>query len=139
MSCRVRCREHAPRALMPAIGGDMRFRTLAIAASLSFMLSHHGEAFAPQKGLDKQLATAKGRAPRAHRVVDWTAPHAIDAQAAIARLPGWHAQWDRDTDVPLRAWGPSLPAPGATADPLAAEGAARAFVSDHLDLLAPGA
>src|SRR6185295_16194549 len=120
MSCRQRCRAGPPRALMPATGGDMRFRTLAIAASLSFALSHQGEAFAPQKGLDKPLAAATGRAPRVHRVVAWTAPASLQTQAVFAKLPGWHAQWDRDTDVPLRAWGPSLPAPGTTADPLAA-------------------
>ncbi len=92
--------------------------------------------FAPHKGADKPLVAA-GRAVRAHREVAWQPP--VAAQPALARLPGWTAQWDRDTDVPLRAWGPSIAAPGTSADPAVAEAFARAFLAAHLDLLAPGA
>jgi hypothetical protein len=102
----------------------MRFRTLAIASLLS-------AGFAPQKGLDKPVVTAN-TAPRAHRDVAWK-------QNALPGLPGWQAQWDRDTDVPLRAWGPSISAPNTIADASAAEAFARAFLAQHLAELAPGA
>jgi len=107
----------------------MRLRTLAIAAVLSTALGHTGDAFAPRKGGEPSIV-ASGRAPRVHRDVTWTSP---------AGLPGWRAQWDRDTDVPLRLWGPSIAAPSSIADPAAAETAARAFLAAQLPLLAPGA
>jgi uncharacterized protein (TIGR03382 family) len=114
----------------------MRFRTLALATALSIGLGHSVDAFAPQKGLDHPLV-ANGRAPRAHREIAWRAP--VSAAAPMAALPGWQAQWDRDTDVPLRLWGPSIAAPRSSTDPVIAETAARAFLATHLDLLAPGA
>ena len=77
----------------------MRFRTLTLAALLS-------AGFAPQKGLDKPTV-ANGRAPRLHRDV-------VFKRDALPGLPGWQVQWDRDTNVPLRAWGPSISAPNTT-------------------------
>ena len=114
----------------------MRFRTFVLAAGLSVGLAPDGLAFAPQKGADHPYV-ASGRAPRAHRDVSWKAP--VHAATALASLPGWHGQWDHDTDVPLRLWGPSIAAPRSSADPAAAESAARAFLAAHLELLAPGA
>lgn len=62
---------------------------------------------------------------------------------AFARLtaqqPAWQGMFDSITGVPSRLWGGSQPAPGANASPTIAEAAARAFIADHLDLLAPGA
>lgn len=104
----------------------MRPRTLVIAAVLS-------AGFAPHKGAEPPL-TAVDRAPRAHRDVTWTPP-----QGALAQLPGWRVMWDRDTDVPLRLWGPAIAVPGASADPTVAESAARGFLAAHLATLAPGA
>jgi uncharacterized protein (TIGR03382 family) len=114
----------------------MRFRTVVLAGALSIGLSQTGDAFAPQKGADHPTVV-NGRAPRAHRDIAWSAP--ARRPAAFASLPGWRAQWDRDTDVPLRLWGPPIAAPRASADPAAAEAAARLFLAAHLDLLAPGA
>jgi len=102
----------------------MRFRTLTIAALLS-------AGFAPQKGLDKPTV-GNGSAPRAHRDV-------IYKRDALPGLPGWQVQWDRDTDVPLRAWGPSIAAPNTVADAGAAEAFAKSFLAQHLSELAPGA
>ena len=116
----------------------MRFRTIVLASALSVGLGHPVSAFAPQKGVERPLV-ASGRQPRAHRDVAWKAPATVAAQSALARLPGWQALWDRDTDVPVRAWGPAIAAPGASHDPAAAEAFARAFLAQHLDLLAPGA
>src|SRR5512135_1948599 len=131
----------APRtaALMcPVQGARMRFRTLVLATALSLGLGHTGDAFAPQKGAE-QPVVASGRAPRAHREVAWKVPASVTAQTSIARLPGWTAQWDRDTDVPLRAWGPAISAPGTVANAGAAEAFARTFLAQHIDALAPGA
>jgi len=110
----------------------MRFRTLAIAAALSAGISHTGDAFAPHKGADRPVVAA-GRAPRLHRDVAWTAP-----QGALAGLPGWRVQWDRDTDVPLRLWGQSIAAPGTSANANAAETFARQQLAQHIALIAPG-
>jgi cysteine-rich repeat protein len=111
----------------------MRFRTFAIAAALSAGLVHTGDAYAPQKGADAPVVAA-GRAPRLHRDVAWTAP-----QGALAGLPSWQVMWDRDTDVPLRLWGPSIAAPRTTNDANAAEAFARQLLVQHIALLAPGA
>ena len=111
----------------------LRFRTLAIAAALSAGISSSGDAYAPQKGAERPVVAA-ARAPRLHRDVAWTAP-----KGALASLPSWRAQWDRDTNVPLRVWGPSLPAPGTARSADAAEAFARNLLAQHLALLAPGA
>src|SRR5262245_15107466 len=111
----------------------MRFRTLAIAAALSAGISHTGDAYAPQKGAERPLVAA-GRGARLHRDVAWTAP-----QGALAGLPSWQVMWDRDTDVPLRVWGPSISAPGTSSNANAAETFARNLLAQHLALLAPGA
>ncbi|MBA3461905.1 MAG: DUF4215 domain-containing protein [Deltaproteobacteria bacterium] len=52
---------------------------------------------------------------------------------------GWQGARDRETGVVAELWGGYVPAPGAVADPAIAEKAARAFLADHLALLAPGA
>jgi cysteine-rich repeat protein len=109
----------------------MRFRTIVIAAAFSAGLVQTGAAFAPHKGAESPIV-ANGRAPRAHRDVGWRAP-------ATAGLAGWQVQWDRDTGVPLRMWGPRIAAPNAQKDPAAAEASARAFLAAHLAVLAPGA
>src|SRR5512139_2296382 len=110
----------------------MRFRTLTIAAALSAGLVQTGDAYAPQKGADRPVVAA-GRAPRLHRDVVWSAP-----QGALATLPSWQVIWDRDTDVPLRLWGPSLAAPGTSSNASAAEAFARQQLATHIGLLAPG-
>ena len=108
----------------------MRFRTVAMITALATGLGQTGSAFVGHKG-DERPFVAAGRAPRAHRDVTWTNPKTAP--------PGWRAMWDRDTDVPLRMWGPSISAPGTTATPALAQTAARRFLVDHLALLAPGA
>src|ERR1041385_7880991 len=111
----------------------MRFRTIAITTALFAGLTHTGAAFVSQKGTERPTVTA-GRPARLHRDVAWVAP-----QGALASLSGWTVIWDRDTDVPLRLWGPPISAPNANSDAAAAETAARAFLTSHLALLAPGA
>ena len=101
----------------------MRFRTLFLAAALS-------AGFAPTKGAEPPTVTS-GRAPRLHRDVTWTAHAGGPA--------GWRAIVDHDTGVPVRMWGPSIPAPGTLKDPSAAETAARSYLAAHLATLAPGA
>src|SRR5262245_15664578 len=117
---------------MPPSGRPaMKLRTFTIAAALSVGLTQIGNAYAPHKGAEAPTVAA-GRAPRLYRDVTWTAPH-----GALAALPSWRAMWDRDVDVPLRLWGPSIPA--ASSDAASAEASARGFLSAHLALLAPGA
>ena len=52
--------------------------------------------------------------------------------------PRWRAAWDRATGVPSRIWGDAVHVAGANASPLVAETAARGFLAQHADLLAPG-
>jgi MYXO-CTERM domain-containing protein len=100
----------------------MRFRTILLAAVLS-------AGFAPHKGAETTVVT--GRTPRMHRDVSWVA-HA-------GGPTDWRAIVDRDTGVPVRLWGPSLPAAGTTKDASAADTAARMYLAAHLATLAPGA
>jgi len=111
----------------------MRVRTLTLAAALSAGLVSTGDAYAPQKGAERPVVAA-GHAPRLRRDVTWTAP-----QGALAALPGWRVMWDRDTDVPLRLWGPSLAAPNTSKDASAAELVARQLLGNYIAVLAPGA
>ncbi len=108
----------------------MRYRTFVLAAALSAGLVHTSGAFVPNRGGDAETAYG-GAGARMHR--DTSFVH------TVARLPSWQALWDRDTDVPLQLWGPGISAANAVVDPTAAESAARAFLTAHLDLLAPGA
>jgi len=102
-------------------------------------------------------------APAAHALVphrleptDWTVPAAPVRVAPrydwnqplrpaawhrfTAAAPGrWYASWDHATAIPNRIYGEGIPVPGAVADGAIAEQFARAFLADHLDLLAPGA
>jgi len=112
----------------------MRLRTVALAAALSAGLFQTSGAVVRPKGAEAPIVTPD-RAPRTHRAIAWSR----GSQLAALGLPGWTAMWDRDTDVPVRLWGPGISAPGAVADAAIAEAAARAFLSQHLRVLAPGA
>src|SRR5579859_6861694 len=120
LSCDTRWPPASSRTLM----GPMRLQAIAIAAALS-------AGFAPQKGAERPIVSA-GRAPRTVRTVGWS----TFAQGPLA---GWRVQWDKDTDVPVRMFGPGVTAPGAMANRSVAEAAAHAFLAAHLDVLAPGA
>jgi cysteine-rich repeat protein len=106
-------------------------RTLGLAAALCAGLVHHSDAVVRPKGAEAPLVAAD-RAPRTHRTIE----HRTLASTSLA---GWTAMWDRDTDVPLRLWSRSAPIPGVVADGAIAEAAARAFLVEHLAVLAPGA
>lgn len=56
-------------------------------------------------------------------------------ERAKGGLAGWQGMWDRDTGMPIALWGKTVAAPGAMADPLAAERVAR----DQAKAIAPGA
>jgi len=112
----------------------MRFRTIAIAAVLAAGLVSTTFAFAPKKGGDSTITAAGTHQPRLHRAIGHTAP----ANAKLGSLAGWQQIWDRDTDVPLRMWGPSLPYFASTADGPTAARAATDFLAAHIALLAPG-
>ncbi|MCY0989423.1 hypothetical protein OV203_19945 [Nannocystis sp. ILAH1] len=72
-----------------------------------------------------------------HRV---PARHARAWTRLLAEMgPQTWAVWDRDTDVVRRIWGAGIAAPGSASSPVAAERIARAFLSRHVALLAPGA
>ncbi|MEO6775929.1 MAG: DUF4215 domain-containing protein [Kofleriaceae bacterium] len=112
----------------------MRFRTIALTTALAAGLVSTSSAFVPHKGSETPFAAASARQPRLHRTIGHTAPAGVQ----LGTLSGWQGIWDRDTDVPLRMWGPSLPYFASTADAAVAERAAREFLASHLAVLAPG-
>jgi uncharacterized protein (TIGR03382 family) len=91
-------------------------------------------AAAPSRTAEAAMVTT-GRPARPHRAVT-TAKDPILTDPGLA---GWSALYDQDTGVPLRMWGPGQLAPGTMKDPAIAEAWARAFLTAHLAILAPGA
>ncbi len=75
---------------------------------------------------------------RDRAIVAATPARSASAFTALARA-GWRATWDRDTGVAARVWGSYIAVPGALADAAIAEAAARRFLAEHADVLAPGA
>src|SRR5690348_6247683 len=51
----------------------------------------------------------------------------------------WTAMWDEITGVPMAVHGSGIPAPGSVLNDDAAERFARAFIAEHIGILAPGA
>lgn len=100
-------------------------------------------AFAPHASLEEEngLKAFDGSTLELHRTVSWTVPRSKQASWARfeAAWPGWRAQWDVRTAVPLRMFGPGRRYAGAMNDPTVAEAAARAVITAHADLIAPGA
>jgi MYXO-CTERM domain-containing protein len=97
---------------------------------------------APDYLEERPLETATGGRGRASRDVVWDRAPAATKKAwtnFVAAHGSWRAQWDRLTEVPLRIWGEGIPAPGAMTSPTVAEKAARDLLTEHLELLAPGA
>jgi cysteine-rich repeat protein len=109
-------------------------RGLGLAVLVTAGLVQTSGAVVRSKEAEPSMVTT-GRAPRPHRDVEWVQQRVL----ARAGFTGWTAIYDRDTDVPLRMWGPGQPASGTMASPAAAEAWARKFLVEHLDVLAPGA
>ncbi len=123
------------------MGRLIRFRTLGIAALLATSLLQTGGAVVRPKGAEAPIVAAE-RGGRTVREVVWSRAGRggpLATRLAAEGLAGWTAQWDRDTDVPLRLWGAGIVFSGSTANPAIAEAAARQFLAQHLATLAPGA
>jgi MYXO-CTERM domain-containing protein len=118
----------------------MRTKTALFASLLTTGVAATAGAFAPTPKGDQPMETADAtEPPRAYRDVAHAAPAA--AQAAVARVAAaglGNVVWDVDTGVPAQLWGAGIGAPQAMTSPAAAEAAARAFLAEHLALLAPG-
>lgn len=114
----------------------MRLRTIGLAAALSASLFQTSDAVVRPRGAEDPMVTASEKsAPRTHRLTTWSRQSQMDALG----LRAWTAMFDRDTGVPLRMWGPGIPVFGAMANAAIAESAARDFLAQHLQTLAPGA
>lgn len=76
-------------------------------------------------------------------LLSWSAPGPRQAKALAklrARLgPAWRVGFDPSTGVARRAYGPGLLVPGSIASAELAEKAALDLLSEHLELLSPGA
>ncbi len=90
---------------------------------------------------ERPLETAQGSGARPMRHATMIAPtKAAAALRAFTDAHGaWTAQWDADTGVPTWLYGQGIAAPGAMADDAIAERAARAVLTEAIQLLAPGA
>lgn len=87
------------------------------------------------------LETASGVATKLQPSTQWTAPQGAEArwQSFLESEGGrWKALWDADTGVPKRILGEGIAAPGASLNAELAADAARAVITRHLALLAPG-
>jgi MYXO-CTERM domain-containing protein len=119
----------APSAL--AVQSPLRAARNVASASIGPVVSSGGLEAAPgQPALPAEIAATWGAPPPSRRA----------AWARFERLhgAGWQALWDRTTGAPLRVLGRGLPAPGSVASAPTAAAQARAFLAEHLDLLAPG-
>src|SRR5450755_2011081 len=65
-----------------------------------------------------------------HRV----APRALE----MRDLGDWKITWDRERGLAATIYGSHVDVPGSNTDPAIAERAARAFIAERIDLLAPG-
>lgn len=88
------------------------------------------------------LEVAEGPRARAQPAVTWNRPPAQRA-AAWERFvadtgTAWTPMWDADTAMPLRIAGAGMAMPGSVASADKAADYARAFLAEHIDLLAPG-
>jgi cysteine-rich repeat protein len=99
-------------------------------------------AFAPSHaGHPEGLQLASGAHVRVARQTAVSAPAGHPPWAALVGddATSWRATWDVHTGVPLRILGRGLAVPGSIARPEVAAAAAKAFLAEHLALLAPGA
>ncbi|MCA9552248.1 MAG: DUF4215 domain-containing protein [Myxococcales bacterium] len=122
----------------------MRSSAVAIGLAACWAVPSAAMAFNAPSHLDRGnvLETASGVETRTGRSTGWNVPAEAEARwnrFLEAEGGSWRALWDADTRVPLRILGEGVAAPGATLSAEAAEEAALAFVSRHLELLAPGA
>ena len=88
------------------------------------------------------LQLRAGDAIRAYAPTVGVAPSArASAWSRFVRLAGgghWDAMWDAHTAIPMAIIGAGIPAPGSVASDAEAERFTRAFIAEHIALLAPG-
>jgi hypothetical protein len=87
------------------------------------------------------LELKAGDAVRAYAPTAGVVPSArASAWSRFLRLAGgqWEGTWDAHTAVPMAITGSGIAAPGTVADAAEAERFTRAFIAEHIALLAPG-
>jgi hypothetical protein len=121
-----------PRPLLPSLALLSAFLSPAPAlAQRAGGSTGHLEAAPSIAPLRAEIAAGYGAPPAARRA-------AWERFLRASGSSSWQALWDRDTSSPVRVFGAGVPAPGAVGDPARAEAYARAFIHEHLALLAPG-
>ncbi|MBK9071457.1 MAG: phosphotransferase [Myxococcales bacterium] len=118
----------------PPHGGAGRDKASAMTARLLqsrlTLLAADATGGTPLRDEVELAGTRVGQTPVAHAA--W--------QALQGAMPGrWSAIWDKATGVPSRLWGPGRLIAGSSHDGAIAAAAAREFLRDHLQVLAPGA
>src|SRR5690348_7883367 len=87
------------------------------------------------------LEVRAGDAVRAYAPTIGVAPSArASAWSRFLKLAGgnWEAMWDAHTGVPMAISGAGIYAPGTVASDAEAERFTRAFIAEHIAMLAPG-
>src|SRR5262249_53500973 len=118
-------------------------RVVASAAVLTSLVSSASAVVRPPALNGHPETEVAGGAPvREVRHVRWTTPPTARKAAWATFLaeagPDWQVYWDAETEVPGRIFGAGIATPGVMASDAAAAELARAFLSRHIDLLAPG-
>lgn len=126
-----------------AIVSALAFTLLATGADTSLALTHDRHAQpAARSAQPHGLEVASGPRARLQPDVAWDhVPEAAAAawQAFLDRTGAtWTALWDADTAAPTRVFGPGIAMPDSVSSAGKAETYARAFLAEHIDLLAPG-
>ncbi len=114
---------------------------LLFASSTASAVTPHAASLARDAEWATTAAAAVSEPIRLQADYDWDRPvQAVAWNRFTAIAPGtWYSSWDRATGVPSRIFGQGIVVTGASASADVAAAFARAFLAEHLDLLAPGA
>ncbi len=123
------------------------FTSLCGLAALSLSLTSPAQAASSSMTpalRDSGLELADGTVTSRRHAPLWNyAPRDRSAKASWSaleqRLGVTASQWNPQTGVPLRLWGSGTPAPGSVSSPAKARRFAQKILTEHLDVLAPGA
>ncbi len=150
MACRLHCSDtdnwgfkmHMRRSGDPTCGNYLFSLALSAGVVLCPAAADAVQSHGHHPGLQFASPVAGHHEARLTRMTHYgTAPRQMSRawRAFQADAGGqWRASWDDATLVPNRIWGSGIDAPLSNADPAAAERFARAMMTRHIDLLAPG-
>jgi hypothetical protein len=146
-------RFNVSRKLCTAVTGSFALKLSLLLSVLMALVAGPAWAVQTPEHLhgEEGLLLNDGTRSRVARDSSWQMPQAASkgwetfknspaiAEAFRANPSAWKALWDNSTAVPTRLFGKGIAAPGSMVSEAAAEAASRAFLTEHIELLAPGA